>query len=249
MKYYYDMHIHSALSPCGGNDMTPNNIVNMAALKGLDIIAVSDHNSCLNAAAAAEVGKQAGVIVVPAMEIESAEEVHILSLFPDIESAEKTGRRIAESLPPVKNREDIFGEQLILDSGDEETGRVDTLLISASMLTVEEVFAEVEGAGGIAVPAHVDRSSYSMISNLGAIPEDLGVSLIELSASCDADSFFDNYPGLAEYPYLRNSDAHYLWDISEKLNYISTDKQIGDAGALISLLKSPRAEFTLGSEG
>lgn len=248
MKYYYDFHMHSALSPCGDNDMTPNNIANMAVLKGLDIIALSDHNSCRNAAAAMEAGREAGVIVVPGMEVESVEEVHILTLFPDIESAEKMEKTVTENLPPVRNREDIFGEQLILDENDEEVGRIDNLLISATMLTSEQIFAEALDAGGIAIPAHVDKTSYSMISNLGAIPEDIDVKLIELSAKCDADSFFVNYPGLADYPHLRDSDAHFLWDISERLNYISTEKQITDAGSLIELLKGPCEAYELGSD-
>ncbi len=240
--------MHSALSPCGDNDMTPNNMINMAVLKGLDIIAVSDHNSCRNAAAVMEAGQKAGIIVVPGIEVESAEEVHILTLFPDIGSAEKMEKRIAEKMPPVRNREEIFGEQLILDSDDNETGRIETLLISASALSSEEIFEEAYDAGGIAVPAHVDRDSYSMISNLGAVPEDLDVRLIELSSECDRNLFFDNYPGLAEYPVLRNSDAHYLWDISERINYISTERQITDAGSLIRLLRGPAADYTLGSD-
>ena len=90
MRYYYDFHIHTALSPCGDNDMTPNNVVNMSLLKGLDIIAVTDHNSMQNAAAVAEVGKRNGLIVVFGMEIETAEEVHVVALFPDGKSARKS---------------------------------------------------------------------------------------------------------------------------------------------------------------
>ena len=247
MKYYYDFHIHSVLSPCGDQDMTPNNIVNMALLKGLDIIAVTDHNACHNAEAIMELGARRQVLVIPGLEVESVEEVHIVTLFPDLESAQKMGKLVADRLPPMKNREDIFGEELILNSRDEETGRLDQLLIVASELTAEEVFRFAEEFGGIAFPAHVDRDSYSMISNLGSIPDSLDVSMIELSAKCDAESFFDNYPGLKQYPVLRDSDAHYLWDMSERCNYISTEDQINDAESLIRLLKRPAGHYELGS--
>ena len=248
MKYYYDLHIHTALSPCGDNDMTPNNIINMALLKGLDIIAVTDHNACHNAEALMELGARRQILVIPGMEVESVEEVHVVTLFPDLESARRMGEQVAEHLPPMPNREDIFGEELILNSKDEETGRLEQLLIVASDLTVEEVFQLAEESGGIAFPAHVDRDSYSIISNLGSIPETMNVNMIELSAKCDAEAFFDNYPGLKKYPVLRDSDAHYLWDMSERCNYISSEEQITDAGSLIKLLKGPADRYQVGSD-
>ena len=117
---YYDFHIHSALSPCGDKDMTPNNIVNMAALSGLSAIAISDHNTVGNVRAAMEVGQACGVTVLAGMEIETAEEVHILTLYPSIEAAEEAARHIYKSLPDIKNRPDIFGEQIFMDEGDDK---------------------------------------------------------------------------------------------------------------------------------
>ena len=145
-------------------------------------------------------------------------------------------------------REEIFGEELILNSKDEETGRMEQLLIVASELTVEEIFQLADKYGGIAFPAHVDRDSYSIVSNLGGIPDTLDISLIELSAKSDAESFFDNYPGLKQYPFLRDSDAHYLWDMSERCNYISTEEQIKDAGSLITLLKGSSGDYQVGTD-
>ena len=248
MKYYYDLHIHTALSPCGDNDMTPNNIVNMALLKGLDIIAVTDHNACHNAEAVMELGKRRQVLVIPGLEVESIEEVHTVTLFPDLDSALRMGEIVAEHLPPVENRPEIFGDELILDSKDEEKGRLEQLLIVACDMTVEEVFRTARELGGLAFPAHVDRDSYSILSNLGGIPEDLEAGLIELSAACDAEQFFDNYPGLGKYPVLRDSDAHYLWDMSERCNYIDTEDKITDAGSLIDLLKGSADRYQLGEE-
>ena len=195
-----------------------------------------------------ELGHRRQVLVVPGLEVESVEEVHIVTLFPDLESARKMESRVSDHLPVMSNREDIFGEELILNSKDEEIGRVEQLLIVASELTVEEVFQLTEKYGGIAFPAHVDRDSYSIVSNLGGIPDTLDISLIELSAKCDAEAFFDNYPGLKRYPVLRDSDAHYLWDMSERCNYISTEEQIIDAGSLITLLKGSSGDFQVGTD-
>jgi hypothetical protein len=158
------------------------------------------------------------------------------------------GALLEEHLPPVKNREEIFGEERILNSQDEETGRLEQLLIVASDLTIDEVFQAADDFGGIAFPAHIDRDSYSIVSNLGGIPDNLDAHILELSANCDAESFFDNYPGLREYPVLRDSDAHYLWDMSERCNYISTDIQISGAESLIQLLKGPSDQYEIGME-
>lgn len=248
MKYYYDLHIHTALSPCGDNDMTPNNIANMAMLKNLDIIAITDHNTCMNAESVMKVGERRQMLVVPGLEVESAEEVHIVTLFPDIESARHMSDIVQKSMPELANREDIFGEQLLLSDRDEETGRLDNLLIVASGLSIEEIFEKTAECGGIAVPAHADRDSHSVISNLGGIPDDIDVKLIELSAGCDSKKFFGNYPGLSDYPVLRDSDAHYLWDMSERVNYISTGVQINSAADLVALLRGPAGRYELGSD-
>lgn len=214
---YYDFHIHSALSPCADNDMTPNNIVNMAALSGLNAIAVSDHNTIGNVKALVEAGKNCGVEVIPAMEVETAEEVHILTLFPNIQAAEYVASEVYKSLPDIKNRPDIFGEQIIMDSGDNITGYEEKLLISPTNLSINSLFGLVLSAGGLFIPAHVDRHSYSILTNLGFIPEELDIKNIEISKNvADLDAYLDNRKDLKKYNVLRNSDAHYLQDIAQK---------------------------------
>lgn len=223
--------------------MTPNNIVNMALLKGLDIIAVTDHNSAENLAPVLELGRKRQIIVVPGMEVETAEEVHAVTLFPDLKHALQVQKIVYDHLSEIKNREDIFGEQRILNASDEIVGRVEPLLITAAALSIEDVFRITEEAGGICIPAHVDRSSHSIFSNLGAIPEELPVKNIEISKDCDSASFLEEHPGLADYGILRSSDAHYLWDISERENYIETEKPIADAADVIRLLREPQYHF------
>lgn len=210
MRYFYDLHLHSALSPCGDEDMTPNNIVNMALIKGLDMIALSDHNSAGNLRA---VTKAAGdrLLVIPAIEVESAEEVHIVCYFPNVDRAEQFSEELKNHLPPIENRPEIFGRQLYLNEQDEVTGEEHQLLVCASGLSIEQVFSLTTDYGGVSVPAHIDRSSSSILSNLGFIPPDLPVSALEITAKKRAE-LEQEYAGLR---ILTNSDAHYLENIAE----------------------------------
>ena len=221
---YYDFHIHSALSPCGDKDMTPNNIVNMAAISGLDTIAVSDHNCVGNVRAATEAGKNCGVNVIPGMEVETSEEVHILTLYPSIDIAEDVAKEVYKKLPDIKNRPDIFGEQIYMDKEDNIIGYEEKLLISPTSLALEDLFDLVKSAGGLFIPAHVDRHSYSVLTNLGFIPDDLDIKSIEISkATTDIESYLNARADLRRYNIFRNSDAHYLGDISIKEAFLDID--------------------------
>ena len=225
---YYDFHIHSALSPCGDKDMTPNNIVNMAAICGLDAIAVSDHNSVGNVRAAIAAGKKAGVAVIPGMEVETEEEVHILTLYPSPDAAEAAAKEVYKALPDIKNRPEIFGEQLIMDEDDNVVGIEEKLLISAAAMSLNRLFDTVKSVGGLFIPAHVDRHSYSVLTNLGFIPDDLDIQTIEVSRNtADLAAYLDSRPELEKYRIMRNSDAHYLADIAERDAYLDVGG-IGD---------------------
>ena len=177
----YDFHIHSCLSPCGEEEMTPNNIVGMAQILELDAIAVADHNTAKNLPAVMALGAEAGVLVVPAIEISTAEEVHVLSLFPSLEAALEMDKLLYDALPPVKNRPDIFGRQLWMDKDDGLLGETDKLLINATALSIEQVFKEVRVRGGLPIPAHIDKNAYSVLSNLGFIPPELEAGTVEVA--------------------------------------------------------------------
>lgn len=221
VELYYDFHLHSCLSPCGDADMTPNNIVNMAKLKGLDAIALTDHNACGNCAAAMEAGEREGVIVLPGMELCTAEDIHVVCIFPKLSFALEFEKEIRKTLPKIKNRPDIFGEQLILDGGDRVVGREETLLITASGIGIDGVFALCRGFGGTAFPAHADKQANGIVGVLGAIPPEVGFAAVELSPRCDAEDFSAKNPSLGSRRILRDSDAHYLWEISERTNSIA----------------------------
>ena len=212
MKLFYDFHIHSCLSPCGDEDSTPNNIVNMALVKGLNVIALADHNTGKNCPAAMAVGKKNGLVVLPAMELTTSEDIHILCLFERYEDLEKLETYIQKTRLKIKNKPEIFGRQRILDENDEPIGEEEHLLIASSGVSVEEIAPLAESFGGIAVPAHVDKPANSVIAVLGAFDYGLGFRLVECAHETDV-----------ALPRIVDSDAHYLWDISEPEHWIEAE--------------------------
>ena len=225
MKFYYDLHIHSALSPCGDEDMTPNNIVNMAAIKGLDIIALTDHNSSLNCAAAMEAAKGLPLMVLPGMELCTAEECHIVCIFPHLEECMEFNDYVRKYYAPIKNKPEIFGRQLILDSEDEIAGEEEVLLTTSTGISVDNVYKIVTDMGGAAFPAHIDRPSYSVLAMLGFLTPEMGFKTAELSKLCGSvEELYPVHKYLKDYRIVRNSDAHYLADIAERENCLELEE-------------------------
>lgn len=209
-SYLYDLHIHSCLSPCGDNDMTPNNIVGMAAISGLEIIAITDHNTCKNAPAVLKAAEEAGILAIPGMELCTSEEAHVVCLFETLEGAMEFDRYIYDNMPHIKNKPEIFGEQRILDENDELVGILDDLLLVASFIGADEVKALCGQYGGTAFPAHVDRDSYSVTAALGSIPPEGGYTFAEVTREADLDAVKQLYPELNGMGIVRDSDSHYL---------------------------------------
>lgn len=217
MKIAYDFHIHTAASPCGDDYMSPNNIINMAKLNGLQAIAITDHNTCANCEVIMKLGEQNNLLVIPGMEIECMEEFHCIALFPDIKAAKDIEEYVEAHMPKIKNRVDIFGNQFIMNENDEVVGEIERLLLTASSISAEDLFNKVRGAGGIIFPAHIDRKSYSIVSNLGFIPDELDLHVIEISKSAQIDEYRQKYKNTT---IIQSSDAHYLQDILEDKSLI-----------------------------
>lgn len=225
MQLYYDFHIHTCLSPCGDSDMTPNNVVNMALIKGLDAIAITDHNACGNAEAAMQVGKENGLLVLPGMEIETCEEVHLVALFETLDACRQMESLVQAALPQMQNKPEIFGEQWILDAEDNCIGEEGRMLVTACGLSIYEIVGAVHALGGIAIAAHVDKSAYSLISNLGFLPPDLHLDAAELSKNASDMGWAEGDKRLAGLGILRSSDAHYLGDISEAKFFLEVENK------------------------
>lgn len=218
MKFYYDMHIHSDLSPCGSSDMTPNNIINMSYIKGLNIISVTDHNTAGNLPAVVMLGEKAGIKVVPGIEVTTKEEVHVLCYFRNLIDALEFGDIVYSSLPHMLNNPLIFGEQNIYNELDEKTGSIEKLLLNSVSLSISEVQTLTVSHHGIMVPAHINKKSNSILGVLGFIPKNLCINIVEIYDKTEIDE--KHVKGLR---ILRNSDAHQLVDISEAKNFFELD--------------------------
>jgi hypothetical protein len=216
-----DLHIHSAISPCADDEMTPCNIANMAYLKGLDAIAITDHNACDNVAAVmAAAGDR--LLVIPGMEVQTEEEVHVLAYFRTLDDALSFSAVIREHLPGIPNRPALFGHQWIMDAEDQSVGEREDMLLASVDLSMDEVVKLIREKGGTAVPAHVDRDSYSVLSQLGFMPRHLPVTAIEVSHG-GVNPLGD------EWRILTSSDAHRLGDMLEQEFFIDVPKKDVDS--------------------
>lgn len=193
--------------------MTPNNLVNMAALAGLNVIAVADHNTTRNVPAAMKVGERVGVLVVPAMELTTKEDIHVLCLFPSAEKAEGFRAQLYPRLPQRKNRPKAFGHQYVMDENDEILEEEPQILCFGSDIGIYEVKNLVESYEGFAIPAHIDRASYSLIGNMGLVDQELGFHVYETTIHCDREALMAQYGFRGGF--ISNSDAHDLIAIQD----------------------------------
>lgn len=222
-KYYYDFHIHSCLSPCADDDMTPNNIAGMAVLAGLEVVALTDHNSAKNCPAFFEAAKKNGLIPIAGAELTTAEDIHVVCLFPELDGAMAFDAYVSEHRMKVPNRVDIFGEQLVMNGEDEIIGREEFFLPAASEITVDEAPEIVRSFGGICYPAHVDREANGIIATLGTFPDNGGFCNAEFYDREKQERYLGDYPELGKRRLLVSSDAHNLWSIRDKSAFLEID--------------------------
>lgn len=207
-----DLHIHTCLSPCTELDMSPQVILASAKKKGIDIIGICDHNSSENSLAVMKAAWKTPVQVIPGLEVTSREEVHILALFDNVDSALKLQERVYENLPG-ENDEEAFGRQVIVNEKEEVEGFNHRLLIGATTIPLEEVIRLIHSFGGISIASHIDREGFSIIGQLGFIPEGLALDALEISPRLTFEEAVKTYP--YNYPITCSSDAHYLDDIGK----------------------------------
>ena len=206
---FVDLHIHSCLSPCADDDMTPANICGMAHIKGLQAIAVTDHNTARNLPYVKEAADYYGLILLPGMEITTKEEVHLLGYFREVEAAMEAGEIFSDHLPKMKNKPDFFGNQYVMNTDDEIVDVEDRLLIGATDLDLEECTKIIRDRGGAAVPAHINRG-HGLLTNLGLFPEEPDFRVCEVRGELPVN---DRLVG--NRLRLKSSDAHHLGDILE----------------------------------
>ncbi len=224
-RYTYDFHIHSCLSPCADNDMTPSNLAGMATLAGVNIMALTDHNTVKNCPAFFKAAKQNGIIPIAGMELTTAEDIHVVCLFEKLDEALKFGEEIEKHRILIKNRTDIFGDQFIMDENDNVIGTDEYLLSNATDISVDEVPKIVNAFNGVCYPAHVDRTSNGIIATLGDFPPTPKFLIAEFHDSGKISEYKEKYPILQTKKTLVSSDAHYLWDIRDAEASIELDDE------------------------
>jgi PHP family Zn ribbon phosphoesterase len=211
-RYQADLHIHTCLSPCADVNMSPRAIVQRAREAGVDILGICDHNSAENTPAALEAARGSGLHILPGIEVTSAEEVHILALFDELEPALKMQEIVYRHLPG-ENDQETFGMQVVANADDEVLGFNPRLLIGATTLGVHEIVQATRSLGGMAIAAHVDRESFSLIGQLGFVPGDLALDALEISPSISHGEAARRYaPSL---PLVQSSDAHKLEKVGQ----------------------------------
>ena len=207
-----DLHIHTCLSPCTELDMSPMRILTAAKKKEIDIIGICDHNSSENSLAVMNAAKKMNINVFPGMEVTSQEEVHVLALFDEIENALKLQEYVYENLPG-ENDEDAFGMQVIVNEKEEVLGSNNKLLIGATTIPLEKIIKTIHSLNGIAIASHIDRESFSIIGQLGFIPDNLELDALEISRAITLEEAKKRYSN--DYPITCSSDAHYPDDIGK----------------------------------
>ena len=231
----FDLHLHSCLSPCGSEDNTPANLAGMCALAGIEAAALTDHNTVGNCAAFCEAAERYGILALPGMELTTAEEVHVVCVFGELDAARAFEAEVFRRLPPLENDPRVFGPQVKMDSEDTVLGEERRMLATATGIVIYEVPGLVASLGGACWPAHIDRPSFSLISNLGLWDPDLGFSFAEVSRSCPPD-FLDR-PDLKGLPVITASDAHYLDQVMDACQKVSLPEK--NFSSLLAWLKRP----------
>jgi len=229
--------------------MIPPLIVRRAIQLGLEIIAVADHNAAHNVAAVAEAAAGSGLAVLPGMEVQSREEVHLVCLFDQVEQALEWQEQVFAALPDLENDEDFFGAQYVVDANGEYLYTEKRLLSAASELSIEEVVTGVQALGGIALPAHVDRPSFSLIANLGFVPPGLAIAGMELSRGADPAEVSRRFPQTAGYGKVVSGDAHRLDEMTARTMCKVRFPSVAELALALAGQDGRRVEILSGRDG
>jgi predicted metal-dependent phosphoesterase TrpH len=213
--YRADLHIHTILSPCGDLSMSPQNIVDTALSRGLQIIGITDHNSTRQAPLVRKIGEKRGLLVLCGCEITSREEVHCLAFFKDDETLHECQKFLDAHLPDIPNDVDKFGYQVVVDENEEIVYEEPRLLISALDVDLDHLYDEVHRLGGIFIPAHIDKPITSLMSQLGFVPPDIKADGMELTKFTPPEKLIKRFAYLKKFKFIQSSDAHVLDTIGE----------------------------------
>jgi PHP family Zn ribbon phosphoesterase len=209
-KFRADLHVHTVLSPCAEVEMIPPLIVQQALEQGIDLIAITDHNASDNAGAVQKAAKGTGLTVLPGMEAQSREDVHLLTLFENLEALQAWQVQVDGALPDRLNNSHLFGEQFVVDETGEYIRSEPRLLLTSTRFSIDEIFERVNALGGMVIPAHVERTTYGLLPTLGLISEKWNLPALEISRRTSPEKAIESFPALRKYPLIQSGDVHRL---------------------------------------
>jgi 3',5'-nucleoside bisphosphate phosphatase len=207
-----DLHVHTVLSPCAAVEMIPPLIVRAALEKEINMIAITDHNSTFNIQSVQKAAAGTDLKVLPGVELQTREEVHVLCLFDELSQVEEMQTVIDIHMPELKNYPDIFGEQYVVDETGDFIRSEERLLSSSVNLTLNEAWENVNRLGGLFIPAHINRHLFGLLAVLGFIPTDIPIEVLEISRHISPVEAVQKFPSLAQYCIIQDGDVHHLYD-------------------------------------
>jgi hypothetical protein len=210
--YRADLHVHTVLSPCAAIEMIPPIIVAEALERAIDVIAITDHNHSANIAAVQQAAQGSHLTVLPGMELQTKEEVHILCLFDTLDQVYALQQVVDAHMPGIKNNPEFFGEQFVVDASGDFIRREEQLLLISCDLTMKEAFELVTGLGGVFIPAHVERVKFGLLPVLGLLPTDITFPALEISRHISPESACQQFPQLRSHTLIQNGDVHFHHD-------------------------------------
>lgn len=209
-QFRADLHVHTVLSPCAEVEMIPPLIVQEAIEHNIDLIAITDHNASANVAAVQKAAAGSGLTVLPGMEVQAKEDVHLLCLFETLAALENWQTAVDAALPETPNKADYFGEQFVVDENGEFIRSEPRLLLTSTRFSIDEIFEQVNALGGLVIPAHIERTSYGLFPTLGLISEDWPIEAFEISRHTTPEKARAKFPSLGHYPLIQSGDVHRL---------------------------------------
>ena len=233
-RFSCDLHIHSTLSPCGSLEMSPSNIIETALATKLDLIAITDHNMTENSLYAQELGARKGLTVLPGMELQTIEEIHMLAIFDQYDIALRFQKMIYALLPDVSNNVEFFGDQVVVDAANEIVRTEKKLLLNSVQISIDNAVTLIKDLKGIAIPSHIDSATFSIISQLGYVPEYIPFDALEIKNINKSDDYLP-FIMAKNIPFVTFSDAHYMRDIGRRRTVLEMEE--ATCASIVNALK------------
>lgn len=242
--YRSDLHIHTCLSPCADILMSPRRIIAEVLRQQIDIIAITDHNSADNVSAVMKVAAGEGIVVLPGMEVCTREEVHVLAVFDNLESASRLQSLVHGRLEG-RNDPEVFGLQVVANELDQVERFEEKLLIGATDISIEETVAAIHELDGLAIAAHIDREGFGIIGQLGFIPEALKLDALEISSTMGDGEAEARFGAYRQYTFIRNSDAHFPNQIGKNsTSFLLVEPSLGEIRKALRAQEGAKTSFS-----